>query len=358
MLAIIGGLAQASSDKPQPIVDSDGTVHLPDVAVPPSGLASDKANENFRALVHAFRSPCLRNSDPNDININTFRKRIDDCVMRPGVERLRSVFAVEINPIQLGGVRVDSIVPKADVSDRNRNRVLINLHGGGFKVGAGLGGQMESIPIAALGAIRVVSVDYREGPENKFPAASEDVATIYSALLNTYPANNIGIYGCSAGGILTAESVAWLQAHHLPRPGAIGIFGAGALVSMKGDSQYIGTILTGAIPDPQDDIKASSPYFNVPGLNLKDPLVSPVFDPQVLAMFPPTLSISGTRDGNLSSAIYTHAQLVQQGVDADLQVWEGATHCSFAQPIADPDVPETRQAWAVIVRFFDKHLGK
>jgi acetyl esterase/lipase len=217
---------------------------------------------------------------------------------------------------------------------------------------------MESIPISALSAIRVVSVDYREGPENKFPAASEDVASVYRALLKTYPAHNIGIYGCSSGGVLTAESVAWFQAHRLPRPGAIGIFDSGALVSAQGDSQYIGPILMGVMPSASSDVKAFNPYFNVPGLSLKDPLVSPVFDPQVLAKFPPTLSISGTRDGWLSLALYTHEQLVQQGVDADLHVWEGAAHCSFAQPIADPDVPETREAWNVIVKFFDKHLGK
>ena len=193
LVALTGGLARASSDVQQPVVDGDGTVHLPDVGVPPSALASDKANENYRALVHAFRSSCLKSSDTDDIS--TVRKRIDDCVMRPGVERLRSVFAVDINPMNMDGVRVDSIIPKGAMTDRNRRRVLINLHGGAFKVAAGLGGQMESIPIAALGSIRVVSVDYREGPEHKFPAASEDVATVYRALLKNYPAKNIGIYG-------------------------------------------------------------------------------------------------------------------------------------------------------------------
>lgn len=107
-------------------------------------------------------------------------------------------------------------------------RVLINLHGGGF-AGCWPGcAELESRPIAFLGQVRVVSVDYRQAPDNKFPAASEDVANVYRALLKTYKPNEIGIYGCSAGGMLTAESVAWFQQHALPTPGAIGIFCAGA----------------------------------------------------------------------------------------------------------------------------------
>src|SRR5260370_32462969 len=98
--------------------------------------------------------------------------------MRPGVDRLRSVFAVDIRSEMIGGVQTDVIEPSGGVAKKNKGRVLINLHGGGFVVGARLGGQMESIPVAAIGAIKVVTVDYREGPEYRFPAASEDVAAV------------------------------------------------------------------------------------------------------------------------------------------------------------------------------------
>jgi acetyl esterase/lipase len=55
----------------------------------------------------------------------------------------------------------------------------------------------------------------------------------------------------------------------------------------------------------------------------------------------------------MSSAIYTHSQLVKLGVDADLHVWEGLFHGFFY----NPDVPESRDAYNVIVKFFDRHLG-
>jgi epsilon-lactone hydrolase len=53
------------------------------------------------------------------------------------------------------------------------------------------------------------------------------VAAVYRALLEHYEPREIGIYGTSAGGILTAEAIAWFEDHGLPLPGAIGTFCAG-----------------------------------------------------------------------------------------------------------------------------------
>ena len=50
-------------------------------------------------------------------------------------------------------------------------------------------------------------------PEYQFPTASEDVAAVYKALLRKYRAQNIGIYGCSAGSLLAAEALAWFQTY-------------------------------------------------------------------------------------------------------------------------------------------------
>ena len=90
------------------------------------------------------------------------------------------------------------------------------------------------------------------------------------------------------------------------------------------------------------------------GTDPNDPLVAPASSPEVLAMFPPTLIVTGTRSFELSNAVYTHAQLVKHGVDADLHVWEGMFHGFFY----NPDVPESRECYDVIVRFFAERLGK
>jgi len=335
-------------------VARDLIIHVPASDVPFSSLASQAAKQNLLEFLER-----LKKFDSNTSDTVRYRRQYDDILMRPSMERLRAVFAVQIVRQTLGGVPTDVITPSEGISARNVQRVLVNLHGGGFLLGGGgPGGQLESVPIASLGRIKVITVDYRQGPEHRFPAASEDVASVYRELLKRYRPENIGIYGCSAGGWLTAESVAWFQTHGLPRPGAVGIF-AGALPfdGITGDSAYMGWALsTGAAfsGEPLGAFKID--YFDVPGLDMEDAAVSPIRSPDVISKFPPTLIISGTRDFLLSQAVYTHAQLVKAGVDADFHIWEGTYHCWFALWV-DPGEPETREAWDVIVRFFESRLG-
>jgi epsilon-lactone hydrolase len=68
-------------------------------------------------------------------------------------------------------------------AEGNRNRVLINLHGGGFNSDSG--SLIEGIPIANLAKTKVVSVYYRRAPENPFPPAVDDVVAVYKELLET-----------------------------------------------------------------------------------------------------------------------------------------------------------------------------
>ena len=47
-------------------------------------------------------------------------------------------------------------------------------------------------------------------------------------------------------------------------------------------------------------------------------------------------------------------QLVKAGVDTELHVWEGLFHGFFY----NVDVPESKDAFNVMVKFFDRHLGQ
>lgn len=87
-------------------------------------------------------------------------------------------------------------------------------------------------------------------------------------MLKSYAAENIGIFGYSAGGVLTAQAVNWFQVHELPRPGAIGIFGAGALIGGHGISNP-------KTPDSANDIRQLISYIDVDQLELRSPLISP-----------------------------------------------------------------------------------
>ena len=332
---------------PKLTIESDGTVSMPAQSVPVSGFLSLEGK--------AYLAEHLRNL-----------QRPEMLVQENGVPRLiagyiarqRELFAVDRAETTIGGVRAYVYTPRDGIAAENRDRVLIDLHGGGFRECWPACAELESMPIAALGRIKVVSLDYRQGPEHRHPAASEDVAAAYRDLLKSYRPANIGLYGCSAGGMLTGMSVAWFQRHGLPRPGAIGILCAGAANldgnAFGGDAPYTALPLGEgrALPPGAAGNPVQMEYFA--GTDPDDPLVAPASSPEVLAMFPPTLIVTGTRSFELSNAVYTHAQLVKHGVDADLHVWEGMFHGFFY----NPDVPESRECYDVIVRFFAERLGK
>ena len=331
----------SSAAVPAVNIDGDGTVHVPAQTVPASSLLSPQARSYLREhLQIVTRHPELM--APENGVPRYFKHYL---------ERQRTLYPVVEQDSKIGGVHVLTYTPKVGVSARNRDRVLITLHGGGFG-GCWPGcGELESIPIAALGRITVISVDYREAPEARFPAASEDVAAVYRALLQTHRRENIGIYGCSAGGMLTAMAMAWFQRHDLPNPGAIGIFcsGAGAQQgsSFGGDSER--TVL----PLSEGRMSMPAPLAYLAGTDPRDPLVAPINSPKTLARFPPTLIVTGTRAFDFSASVYTHGQLVRAGVPAQLNVWEGLMHAFFY----NPDIPESRDCYDVIVRFFDRRLG-
>ena len=121
----------------------------------------------------------------------------------------------------IAGVPVRIITPEG-LPESNRDKVLLNLHGGGFNSDSG--SYTESIPIASYTKIKVVAVLYRLAPEHPFPAAVDDSVAVYKELLKTYKPEHIAIYGTSAGAILTAEVAARLKQLGLPQPAALGIF--------------------------------------------------------------------------------------------------------------------------------------
>ncbi|HWK42449.1 MAG TPA: alpha/beta hydrolase fold domain-containing protein [Croceibacterium sp.] len=342
------GIAQAPSD---PRIAQDGTVTLDGVRVPLPATASQGGRDYLRKLIvdKPFGTPVP------DIKEERARQ---DGIMFEFLRPMRDRYKVDITEEKIGGIVVDVVVPAEGIAPENRNRLLINVHGGGFTTGARSASLVESVPLAALMKIKVVSIDYRMGPEYQFPAGSEDVATVYRELLKSYDASHIGLYGCSAGGILTSQSIAWFQANDLPNPAAIGVFCAGLNGRFEGDSVALSGGLLGNLPAL---VAESRPAMLPPGgpsylstARPEDPLAFPESSPELLAHFPPTLFITGTRSFEFSSALTSHNSLAAAGVESRFHGWDGMFH-GF---IYNSDLPEARQAYDVMVNFFDGHLKK
>jgi epsilon-lactone hydrolase len=247
----------------------------------------------------------------------------------------------------IAGVPVVVLTPIA-ISAGRRDRVLINLHGGGFVVDAG--SLTETIPIANLTQTKVIAVLYRLAPEHPYPAALDDAIAVYKEVLKTNSPREIVIYGTSAGAILTAQVTAKIKQLGLPMPAATGIFSGLGDFSRSGDSRSLYALggLSGHLDVPKN--RGNDSYLGEQSRT--DPIISPIFSD--LHGLPPTLFVTSERDMLLSGTINLHRAYLRAGVDARLVVFEGLSHAFWN----NPDLPESAEANQIVADFFDKNLGK
>ncbi|CAD7337905.1 alpha/beta hydrolase [Sphingomonadales bacterium 56] len=340
------GFTQTPPTKPNPI-ETDGTVNVPAFRLPPSVYLSEEAK---KALPR-------RPLDANDMLTQLIEKRRVPAtreMMTRGaasmVRKLAEEYRVNYREVTVGGVHGYLITPDKRSGRGKNGNILINLPGGGFIVAnAAAGGLQESIPLASRTGFEVLTIDYRQAPEAVFPAASEDVAAVYRELLKTRKASQIGIFGSSAGGLLTAQAIAWFQHVKLPAPGAAGIFCASADARWAGDSWYTFKPMQGLTTPATLDER-----FYYGNHDLLDPLMSPIMSSDTLRYFPATLLVTSMRAGEVSAAVNTHRELIKAKVKADLHVWDGLDHCFFA----NRNLPEAQEALDVMTEFFQKNLRK
>ncbi|MGH9529673.1 MAG: alpha/beta hydrolase [Terriglobales bacterium] len=318
--------------------DPDGTAHITRVIPMPSTI-SPEAQKWLASLT-------TQKSGPETLAER--RIRTDEWRKRDSAEA-RKFYPVNVEETTTAGVRTDIITPLTTPKE-NRKRVLINLHGGGFNSDSG--SLIEGVPIANLAKTKVVSVYYRLAPEHPFPAAVDDVVAVYKELLKTYRPHDIGIFGTSAGAILTGEVAVRLKQLGLPEPAALGIFSALLDFSRPSDSREIFTLngLPGQL-QPQDPNRVPEDAY--PGnTDRRDPVLSPLFAD--LRGMPPTLLVSSTRDLLLSDTTILHRALLQAGVDAQLVVFEALPHAFWYHF----QLPETKEALELMAKFFDEKVGR
>ncbi len=263
------------------------------------------------------------------------RARSEQIQQEIGQRRLKR-HGVTMTETSIAGVPVRIFMPG---NARKDAPILMNLHGGGFIVDSG--SITENAAVAALTGYRVVAVRYRLSPEHPFPAAADDALAVYRALLTQRPTGRIGLYGTSAGAILSAQLVARLQAERLPLPTALGFFSGSADLSRIGDSVTL-------FADPGAARMVSKLYAGT--RDLADPMISP--QRGSLAGWPPTLCMTSTRDFLLSATADFCRVLESVGVPSTLLVYDGLPHAFWSYI----DAPETDIAFAAMARFLRLRL--
>jgi monoterpene epsilon-lactone hydrolase len=318
-------------------IDETGAAHVTRVVPVPDTISIQSRH---------FLSHALPDQGPPD-SLADRRKGADAHAAQARVEWTK-ICPNQIIEDKIAGVPVRVVTPDG-VPDANKDKVLLNLHGGGFN--ADSGSYTETIPIASYTKIKVVAVLYRLAPEFPFPAAVDDAVAVYKELLKTYKPEHIVIYGTSAGAILTAEVASKLKQLQLPPPAALGIFSGMGDFARNGDSiaMYALRGLSGHLDPPEAG--AHDPFY-VGTTDPKDPVLSPIYSD--MHGLPPTLFITSGRDLLLSGTINLHRAYLNAGVDARLVVFDALTHAFWYSPL----LPEGIEANHMMADFFVKQLAR
>lgn len=255
---------------------------------------------------------------------------------------------VSASDTQLGGIAAVEVVPP-DI--RDDHSVLMYVHGGGFVSGSAHSTLAQAADMAFEAGRRVYSVEYSVAPRGNWRGITDQVIAAYRALIaQGYKAQEIGLFGDSAGGDIVAASVLKMRDEGLPLPGALVLLSPVADLTMSGDTWTT--------------LRDAEPLLTGPGLQAcyqayaserdwKNPYVSPAYGDYSKG-FPPVLIQGGTKELLLSDFVRLYRAVKAGGAEAELDLYEGMMH-NFQATM--PGTPEQHAAYARAKQFWDRHLA-
>lgn len=258
-------------------------------------------------------------------------------------DKLKTQYTIEDKEVH--GIKTLWSTPK---ELKHKDKVMFFIHGGGMVVNTRKTQLQLQLDVANSLGVKIVSVEYPLAPENPYPAAVNDVLKAYQGVIKEYGAENVGVFGTSAGGGLTTALLLHLKERGLPLPAA------SAPISPESDMTSSGYLfkavgLNDPILPPYGTYSAVKAYAK--GSDPKDPLVSPVFGDY--SGITPMFLVCGSSEVLGSDAIRIAANARSKGVDVTLYVNDGMWHCPIGQGTG---VPELQQPYDEMIKFFKKHL--
>ncbi|VWX63647.1 Acetyl esterase/lipase [Burkholderiales bacterium 8X] len=300
-----------------------------------NAVAALRADEDMLALAKAHESLEPRAIEKLSVAEARHEPTIADAVRRLLTEQGRSTAPESLVPgVTATSVSVDGAAGTlpATVYTPEGSRplpVVLFFHGGGWVIAnkevydAGARGLAK-----AAGAI-VVSVDYRQAPEFKFPAAWDDAMAAYRWLIDNAERlggdpTRLALAGESAGGNLAlATAIAARDARLLPPLHVLSIYPV-AQTSLNTES-YIENAI--AKPLNRAMVKWFVDHLVRSEDDLKDPRLSLV-DAQLHGL-PPVTIINARLDPLRSDGAKLESALKAAAVQVDRREYEGVAHEFF-----------------------------
>jgi acetyl esterase/lipase len=297
------------------------------------------ASREYQALLEGLRAhPLIDPADP----FEEAKAKLEAVHGHPTAEGTR------VERKKLGGVDCAFVdTPET----RESPRTLVLCHGGAYVAAGGDGYLFYAEMLAGPCAARILLVDYRLAPAHRHPAALEDIANAYRALLDEgHAPDRIGFIGDSCGGALAIAALLSLRAQGVAMPALAATLGGWFDLEASG------------VPEPApgaadpfahpDFVRARGRDYVGPGGDLRDPLVSPVHaDP---AGLPPLFLQAGELDLTREAALRLATAAARAGVHVTLEIVPEMIH-GF-QGLANAGIPEAREALARVGDFVRAHM--
>jgi acetyl esterase/lipase len=247
--------------------------------------------------------------------------------------------------VSANGVDAEWIVP----ADAPRDKAILYLHGGGFRLGSVTSHRDLIARIAEASGCRSLAINYRLAPEHGFPAPIEDTLAAYHWLQHQgLKPDDIVLVGDSAGGNLALAAMLSLRQRGLALPVAAALMSPWTDLTASGAS-YASRAEADPIHQRKMVLALAKNYLGEDG-NPGDPLASPLFAD--LAGLPPLMIQVGDRETVRDDSIRLAERARAAGVEVELQSWDGMIH--VFQMFSE--LAEARRAIASLAQFVRKHL--
>ncbi len=226
-------------------------------------------------------------------------------------------------------------------------RTILYFHGGGYYFGSPRLMRTISSRLAMLACAPAFSLDYRLGPENKCPAATEDALAAFDWLVREgVRPDEIYVGGDSAGGGLALAMMQAQKERGSPLPGGAFLFSPWTDLAARGAS--IDENDEKCAMFTADTIRRGGVHY-AGAMPLDDPRASPLY-----GRFEdlPRLFICASSDEVLrDDAIRTAEKAKAAGVSVELQIEKGLVHI---WPIFAPLMPESMRTLKSVAEFIRK----
>ena len=234
-------------------------------------------------------------------------------------------------------------------------KTIMFFHGGGFFVGSfGIYRKYVAL-LAKLTEREIYYVEYRLGPENRFPCQLEDAMDAYKYLLKKKGSSKkIILSGDSAGGNLALTLFLKIKKESLPKPAGIFVISPWvdpnlAVTEYSDDlcerDALIGPFIKKA---KKKKLERLSKYFVNDTNSKKDPFISPIYGDFTEA---PPLMVQYSEEEVFAPQIKLFIKkLKKHDVSVFVKCWKNMWH-DFQ---LETDLPETKESFLEFKYFLDK----